>query len=259
MIFYFSGTGNSYYIASVLAKHTSERMISVSEAWKEQQWEYSLQEGERIGFVFPVYSWAPPKLFLDVISNLVIRGTVTYCYMVCTCGDDIGCTLSIMQKTLERKGWVLNCGFSVIMPNTYVCLPGFDVDSQLVIQTKMAALPERLEQVVVCVQEKKSNCWDVHPGSFPWIKSHLIHPLFNRFLLTDRYFRSSDSCNGCTKCSRECPVGNILMKDRRPQWQGHCVGCLRCYHTCPQHAIDFAGQTKRKGQYLYRQSLSDAQ
>lgn len=48
--------------------------------------------------------------------------------MVCTCGDETGEAPQMFQKALEERG-LKSLGFwSVIMPNTYVLLPGFDVD-----------------------------------------------------------------------------------------------------------------------------------
>ena len=90
----------------------------------------------------------------------------------------------------------------------------------------------------------------VTPGRMPWMKSRVLRPLFNRLLVTDRYFHTLPSCNGCHTCSAHCPVRNIRHRpDGRPEWLGHCTGCLACYHTCPQHAVRFGHTTRHKGQY----------
>ena len=36
-------------------------------------WSFALQEDEKIGFVFPIYSWAPPEIVLDFIRKLVFK------------------------------------------------------------------------------------------------------------------------------------------------------------------------------------------
>ena len=86
----------------------------------------------------------------------------------------------------------------------------------------------------------------------PRLKSYVLRPLFNRFLVSDRPFHSNEACNGCSLCQKLCPVENIRMREGHPQWQGRCIGCLRCYHRCPQHAIEYGNQTRKKGQYFYR-------
>jgi hypothetical protein len=59
MIFYFSGTGNSKWIANQLSKEQKEELVFIPDALKNEALEFSLQAGEKIGFVFPIYSWAP--------------------------------------------------------------------------------------------------------------------------------------------------------------------------------------------------------
>ena len=74
MIFYFSGTGNSKWIANQLSKKQQEDLFFIPDAWKNDTWEFSLQEDEKIGFVFPVYSWAPPVIVQEFIRKLSLKG-----------------------------------------------------------------------------------------------------------------------------------------------------------------------------------------
>ena len=53
-----------------------------------------------------------------------------YLFFVCTCGDDTGRTAQLFSSAVARKGWRCAAGYSVTMPNTYVSLPGFDVDDE---------------------------------------------------------------------------------------------------------------------------------
>lgn len=249
MIFYFTGTGNSAYVASHLATQTQERLISIFDVWQSRQWHYTLQPEECLGFVFPVYAWGPPALFMECVRKLLITGnTHPYCYMVCTCGDDCGCTCSLFSKALSEKGWKLAGGFSVTMPNTYVCLPGFDIDDAHTTRQKLETLPQRLADIVRALREKEHRL-DVYEGKFPRLKSYVLRPLFNRFLVSDRPFHTNSDCNGCSLCERVCPMRNIQVTNETPRWNGQCTGCLRCYHKCPRHAIEFGTQTRRKGQY----------
>lgn len=62
MIFYFSGTGNSEWIANQLSKGQNEDLVFIPEALKNEALEFDLQKDEKIGFVFPIYSWAPPEI-----------------------------------------------------------------------------------------------------------------------------------------------------------------------------------------------------
>ena len=44
MIFYFSGTGNSRWVANELAQRLEERLVHISEAFASGQYEYSSWE-----------------------------------------------------------------------------------------------------------------------------------------------------------------------------------------------------------------------
>ena len=51
MIFYFSGTGNSKYVAKKIAQETSDVVYSITEAIQNDKYTYTTRPGERIGFV----------------------------------------------------------------------------------------------------------------------------------------------------------------------------------------------------------------
>ena len=91
MIIWFSGTGNSEWVAEQLASALGERMVSVAEALTAGgDIHFTLHDGERLGFVFPTYSWGPPPVVTEFVEKMQITGTPSSCFMVTTCGDDIG-------------------------------------------------------------------------------------------------------------------------------------------------------------------------
>ena len=69
MIFYFSGTGNSAWVARQLAEGQNEELLSIAMEIDRNK-AYKLKEGEKVGFVFPVYAWGPPKIVLRFIHQL---------------------------------------------------------------------------------------------------------------------------------------------------------------------------------------------
>ena len=130
MIFYFSGCGNSLHAAEMLAEHLHDTMVFIPEATRNHQYRYTLGGDEPLGFVFPIYSWAPPRLVLDFVKQLQLTTKPEYVYFVCTCGDQCGHTEKIFRKAIEEKGWKLSACFSLIMPETYIGMPGFKLDTE---------------------------------------------------------------------------------------------------------------------------------
>ena len=254
MIYYFSGTGNSLHVARHLADALGERLCPMQSI---SGFPFEGEEEALVGLVFPVYAWGIPNVVESFAKHLLSHfherepRRAPYLYAVMTCGDDMGYADRILEAALGRK---LDAAFSVLMPNVYVCLPGFDVDSKEVCKKKLRQEETRVEEIAGCIRERRQVRM-LTRGSFPRTKTYVLRPLFNRFLVTDKYFRVDASrCISCGRCSKMCPVGNILITplqgDRElPQWQSHCTGCLACYHACPYHAINFGSATQGKGQY----------
>lgn len=251
MIFYFSGTGNSRWVAEVLNGALAEPLIPVVEAFKQGKGDftYSLNKEEKVIFVFPVHSWGPAVLMLRFIACLRLKNyNCQSVYFVCTCGDDCGRTDRIMRKALEARGIALTAGFSIQMPNTYVLLPGFDVDSDQLEAEKLGKAPSRIQQIITCIEQgKQSDLY--YAGDFPSLKS-MVYPIFTHWIIGKTKFYASDSCVSCGKCADVCPTGTIsLADDGKPRWKDTCVQCMACYHRCPVHAIEYGKATVRKGHY----------
>ncbi len=250
MILYFSATGNTRFAAHEVGRLLHEPIVKPFPQANESA-HIALQAGERLGLVFPVYAWGPPEPVADFLRRMTVSSphTTPYVYFLATCGDDMGCTRAILRRMLGRRGIELQAGFGLQMPNTYVALPGFDVDSDEVRTRKLEAAPARLAQIAEAVKAGR-RVYDDIPGSLPRLKSYLLRPFFRRFLISDAAFRTTNACTTCGRCAKACPVSNIRMEAGAPHWQGRCCGCLACYHTCPHHALQLGARTRGKGQYL---------
>lgn len=247
MICYFSGTGNSLYIAKHLAQtlgHSLKCMVNENET-------IQLNEGEDLGFVIPVYAWGVPKVVENFISKASIPHKPNFTFAVLTCGDDMAYTDLLLNKLLQKHNIVLNAVYSVQMRNTYVCLPGFDVDSEQVEISKQQCAEKRVQHIAQSIaQHQMPGSKELVRGSIPYIKSYVLRPLFNLFLMSDKGFRVDDSkCVHCNKCINYCPLHNISLNNQNKlEWNGHCTHCLCCYHICPKHAINYRIFTCTKGQ-----------
>jgi NAD-dependent dihydropyrimidine dehydrogenase PreA subunit len=257
MIFYLSCTGNTKWAAKEVANLTADgNIISIPEAIKNNSYRFALQEGERIGFCFPVHGWRPPKLVREFISKLVIDGASNaYTYAICTAGDDIGETIDIFNADIKKRGLHLDAALSLIMPESYVGLPFMNVDKPEKEKQKRDKAKEELTSFARNVILKNEKAENLARGNWPRINSRLLGGFFIHKLITDKPFRvKTDSCIKCGICASVCPVDNIDGgKDKMPVWKhtGDCLACFACYHHCPNHAIEYGKRTKNKGQYFY--------
>ena len=245
MIACFSGCGNSRLVAD---RHALLLSDSVTAITPSADWRKAPGDKTRMIWVFPIYSWGVPPVVVSHIAEATFPDGMEH-YMVCTCGDDTGLAARQWRRIVRRRGWNAVGAWSVTMPNTYVLLPGFDVDSPVVADAKLAAAPARISAIARGIRHR-ARVDDVIRGSMPWLKSRIVYPLFRRFMMSPRPFRATDSCTSCGLCARECPMGNITIgSDGRPSWGDDCALCLGCYNRCPSHAVAYGRATAAKGQY----------
>ncbi len=245
MIYFFSGTGNSKATAFMLGEKLQMECRSIPEADATQ-----FKRGKKNIFVFPVYSWGVPPIVLDFIKKIPTAPPKSETYCVMTCGDETGNAPEMFRKAAAKKNLDVKACYSVIAPNTYVLLPGFDVDGKETERRKLLEMPERINWIASEISSGKSAD-DVIKGSFPRLKTRLVYPLFRRFGIFPKRWKADSRCISCGICARKCPVGNISMTSGKPSFGINCTSCLACYHNCPVKAISYGHITYKKGQYHY--------
>lgn len=259
MIITFSGTGNSFYISSLLknALNEKEEIKLQGENLLLNDPTFVLDDSHKhVVWVFPTYSWGVPPILVKYLNRCrIISSRNVIHHLVVTCGDDVGNLVQQWDKILKSKGWQRGGVWSVQMPNIYVCLPGFNVDSKELEDNKIRHSTARVKEIVNKLLESDWNV-DVVKGSFPFIKSKIIYPVFRKLLMNPKHFKTLNNCISCGLCKDQCPTQNIRMFPEndlmaRPVWNDNCAFCLRCYHNCPVKAIQYGKETKNKGQYIF--------
>ncbi len=238
MIYYFSGTGNSKWVAEKLASKTNDIAVNMMECSQVPS-----INNQTIGIVFPIYAWGPPEPVLEFLKKLT--GKPVFTYGVCTCGADAGNTMEKLCDSLP-----LNSKYSIAMPSNYIM--GADVESDEVITSKITKAKERLNTIGEQVLTKQSVN-DVNRGSLPWIKSNLANFGFNKFARSTKPFYVKDNCIACGLCAKNCPANTIRIKEGKPQWGEKCYQCTACINRCPVKAIEYGKATLARGRYEFKE------
>lgn len=250
MIFYFSGTGNSLWVARRLSKVFNEPLVSISDSINCGKTEFILKQNERIFFVYPVHSWGPAILVGRFISTMNLKNyTEQKIYSISTCGNDCGYTYKIIRKWLSAKGLSLTAYFSLIMPNTYVLMPGFGTDPKELAQSKLDNAPATMDRIVAAINSDKTPKDLYNISTIPAIKSNIIYPAFIQKVKRTPPFHTNNNCISCALCEKICPTLNIKMVKGLPTWSNRCVECTACINRCPERAIEYGRITQKKGRY----------
>ena len=252
MVYFFSGTGNSKFVATTLANFLGMNKSFIPATKVEEM----IDPSDNMLFVFPVYSWGVPPLIGDFIKAIPAqywetmerKGLRVDCVMVC--GDEVALAPEMFEKMLGKVGVKANSIRSIIMPNNYVLLPGFDVDSKKVEEQKLESSPGRIMEIAEGLSRGDRRI-DVTRGKMAWLKTKLVYPLFKKWGIFPKNWKWTDACISCGKCAKACPLQNVKMESGHPVWGDNCCSCLGCYNVCPVHAVEYGKATLKKGQYFF--------
>lgn len=242
MICYFSGTGNSRWVARQLAAATHDTVCDMAACLRRKAGPgEALAGAETVGFVFPIHGWYAPRPVRGFMRRLSLP-RCRYRYAVCTCGDDAGKGMSRLARHFP-----LDAAWSVAMPNTYI--PMFRLDDDALCRRKVAEARLSVGRIAQSVN-RREHVWQVHEGGAAWLKTYVVHPLFERFCVRAKGFRAESACTACGLCVRACPMGNVSPGEGgRPVWGTDCIHCMACVHACPVRAIQYNKVTRDKGRY----------
>lgn len=254
MIYCFSGTGNTRYVARLLAKSLG---VSVCEFTADELKNPAScvieHRGKVLIWAFPTYSWGVPPVVRNVIAKAAIECcSDTIHVALTTCGDDVGDLANMFRKCIEARGLNAGAVFSVQMPNTYVMMKGFDVDAPELSKAKVDNASKRVADIAEKIKSLMVHSQNslIVKGGFPWVKTAVVYPWFVRYRMSSAGFKVDiNKCIHCGKCRASCPMNNIEYDSAKLSvWGNDCAFCTACYHVCPTHSVSWRKTTGKKGQ-----------
>ncbi len=244
MVLYFSGTGNSQFVAIQLAEQIGDHVCSINQHMKAGA-RVTVRSNRPLVFVAPTYCWRLPRVVERWIMETDFAGNQD-AYFILTCGGDCGNAAAYAEKLCANKGFRF-CGLApVVMPENYLALfPTPDESECRTIveraRPRIAALAKQLLAGEPLVSPRSSLAGKLESGP--------VNPLFYALFVRDRGFAVSDRCVSCGKCADRCPLNNIEMAGGTPMWKGNCTHCMACIGGCPTEAISYKTQSRGRRRY----------
>ncbi len=244
MILFFSGTGNSAFVARKLARKIQDEYMNVFDRIKHEDYG-EIHSEKPFVIVCPTYGWQMPHFLEEWMEKVTFTGSKEMYFML-TCGSDIGNAGKYARKFCERKEMIYRGCAEVVMPENYIAM--FPVpnkeESELIVKKAVPVIEKLAYYIEVGRPFPKYKT-----GVVNWIKSAPVNKVFYGIFVHAKKFTVDDSCIGCGKCERVCPLNNVELENGKPKWGDHCTHCMACICDCPREAIEYGKRSIGKPRY----------
>ncbi len=245
LILYFSGTGNTWWIAKELQKSLEEKGAFVEncsiESYSYDELKSKIDNAEHVVMGFPVYGSKAPYPFDEFVSSLDDylgnKSLSIYATQALASGD----TALHMATLIISKGFTLKNTFHFNMSNSFH-IPQFKFfkpkDAESAEKTNLRCLPK----VNMLANKIVDNRIFIR-GNTP--VARLIGDIQRRHIdkviknASATLYSDKKTCINCNKCVEMCPTQNITMENESYVFGNKCTLCMRCYSYCPTNSINF--------------------
>lgn len=243
VIYYFSGTGNTWWVATRIADLLQENNIQVNchsiETLMIEDVLTHVSEVDHIILGFPVYGSTAPRPMMDFIHTFPLSNGQQTISIFATQAMASGDTAWTISQIFKQKAYTVQQARHFRMMNN-LHLPQFKFYPPKNDQRLDRLLEKTLPRVVSFTREIITGKKHI-TGNNPL--GHFLGGLQRRHIDTVIAKASKElrvnpqRCILCGKCQRVCPTGNILQSQDNLFFSDSCTLCLRCYSQCPTAAI----------------------
>jgi len=247
LILYFSGTGNTAYLAHQFADRMGAKCLSIE---ADADFSAEIQAQDTIAFCYPIYGSRPPRMMREFVAryaqDLHSKRVIIFVTQVQFSGDGARSLLDSLPPDHVEVIYAEHFN----MPNNVSNLwPLYRQNS-----------PDRLEGYRLRAMDKLDMiCADIRASQ---VKKRGFS-FFSRFLgalqgvpwlkfsesLMGRHLKIHKNCTNCSLCVTICPTQNLEHRDGKIVSQNQCIVCYRCVNRCPVQAITVLIHQKPKWQY----------
>ncbi len=244
MVLYFTGTGNSKYIAERLRDALGDELFSINDCIKNRQ--YCNTTEELLIFSVPTYAWRIPRIVEEWIKKSTFKKGAK-AYFVMNCGGEIADAEKYLKKLCCEKDFIyMGCG-EVVMPENYLAMFSTPTPEQ------GKRIIARAEPVIDEIAQHIKNGEKLPPhksGFTAKLMSSIVNVTFYPFFVkTKKFTVDADQCIGCGICTRKCPLNNIDLVQSKPIWGKECTHCMACISSCPKNAIEYGKNSINRPKY----------
>lgn len=239
MIFYFTATGNSLYVA----KQLEGECYSIPQELKKENRCY---KAEKIGIVCPLFEFEMPNYVKNFIEESVFE--TDYFYIIITYGMHDGGVAERTKAFMDSIGKRADYINTIKMHDNAIIV--FDMDEQRTVEES-----KKVDEHIAAL--KKDICECKNSIQYAEFEEVAFQAGYKKMIeekgpsYTFPLYRVTDKCVGCKTCTKVCPRGCITLVDNKPNYDyTNCINCMACAQACPTKAIKLAmGEPNPEARY----------
>jgi ferredoxin len=235
---YFSGTGNSWRIATACAEDFQDHGYE-SEVESIRTGTPPDPAADVACFCFPVHALDLPRNAFPYLREIPVALKSTPTILLVTGGqsDNCGWALPSGVSLLADRGYRVQIADLIPMPDNWTPFhsnPERDKAGGII-----GRGVEKAGDLVARFLAGETRIKPISLQRFGAAGSVLMRTLFHTRGVYKlwMFFETGKRCSGCGLCARICPTGSIRMESGKPVWSEGCVQCMRCFNFCPSRAI----------------------
>jgi len=242
---YFSGTGNSKYIAELFCKKVKSKRHSIEE---NLNFADLIAAEKTIAFCYPIYFSRVPKIMREFVANhmaeLKGKRIIIFCTQIAFSGDGA----MAFSRLFPPNHIKIIAAEHFFMPNNVNNLFFLPLAGSKLTRWYLRHSHKRMNAICKNLARQKIVKRGFNPISqalgllqgapFPSIEKWAASKV-----------KVDSDCNNCLRCVSECPVGNFAYANGRVVTRNSCMLCYRCINRCPQKAVNIIFLGKVTKQY----------
>ncbi len=230
---YFSGTGCTQMVANIFESQLNNLGLQVNTINIAANDNYTDTTTDLLIILSPVYAFRLASI-VEEWTHKLPKAKRTYAAIISVSGGgevspNTACRVKCKQL-LRQKSYKLIYEKMIVMPSNF----GIQATRQMNLDL-IHILPRKIAKIIDDIMQGKRNI----------LKPKLVDRFFavmgKAEQLGARIFgasiRTSDACNQCGVCIKNCPKHNIKMKNGKIKFGFGCIFCMKCIYACPRKAL----------------------
>lgn len=241
IIYTFSGTGNSLYVANFLKQKLDQLGVETTiyniRYPIDKDLVPSPNDFDYVGFSYPIHGFNAPKPFVDFVKMLPPSAIKGKKYFIAkNSGEPFfanNSSSALTAKILKKKGYVLTLEHHFLMPyNIMFNYPQGLIKSMYVYSNAMSELfaKEVLDDhELFRIKHSAISRMISFFIRIEWIAGPINSKLC---------FVKKKKCTECGVCLKSCPTNSLYInKKGKIKMHSSCAICMACAFNCPQDAF----------------------